>query len=212
MLHTASIRTECIKLRPYFSFFSVAPFFQYPDLILLLQIVYSVDYIPSNFLYIRFPNGWNHIFITLILFLQIHVLQFVNIILNFANLSFLYHFGLYVSCDLFNRVKIKFNQGRAYSGWRWRKYNSKPSVPLDARRGGWSTQYPSHFSSEKYPRSFVQDAVQIAGSFWRATENLATIGFDSRPSSLQPVTLSTELPRPTYNPVNLRNSYVYCQI
>ena len=122
--------------------------------------------------------------IIVILFFQIYVFQFWNIILNYVNLSFLYQFGLYVSYDLFNRVKIKVILGRACSGWWWRKYNSNNSATSTLERGGWSAQYSSHFSRERYPRLSAQEVGLSAGSFWRGTENHAPFGFDPIPSSL----------------------------
>ena len=132
--------------------------------------------------------------------------------LNYVNLSSLCQYGLYVSCDLFKRVKIKVILGRVCTGWWRRTYNSNTSATSTLGKGGWSAQYSSHFSRERYPRPSVQEAGQIAGSFWRGTGNLAAFGFDPRPSSLQSVPIPTEPPRPLCKPVNIRNGNVYCQI
>jgi len=131
------------------------------------------------------------IFIIVILFFQIYVFQFWNIILNNATLPFLYQFGFYVRCDLFNREKIKVILGRACSGWWRRKYNSNTSATSTLEMGVWSAQYPRRFSRERYPRRFsreryprpsAQEARLSAGSFWSGMEN--SLHSDSIPDRL----------------------------
>jgi hypothetical protein len=159
-------------------------FFQYPDLILLHHILFSVDYSLSSLHVYAFSKCLTPYFYNCNFVFSDLCPSVLKYYYKWCKSAFLDQFGLYVSCDLLNRVKTKVTPGRACSGWWRRKYNFNTSATSTLERGGWSAQYPSHFSRESYPRPSVQKAGYSAGSFWRGTENLAPFGFDPRPSSL----------------------------